>query len=111
MTEINVVGCQHGNDCHEAGVTDMSFLDYLISVDARTALMGRMMQKLGVDRQLKTVPDHEAVTRRAVDRCRACGHQDECAIWIDENEQPNDPPDYCRNRDLIARLQHAAGLR
>ncbi|TIV10090.1 MAG: hypothetical protein E5W00_08355, partial [Mesorhizobium sp.] len=62
LTEINVVGCQHGNDCHEAGVTDMNFLDYLISVDARTALMGRMMQKLGVDRQLKTVPDHEAVT-------------------------------------------------
>ena len=26
----------------------MTFLDYLISVDARTALMGRMMQKLGV---------------------------------------------------------------
>ena len=34
----------------------MTFLDYLISVDARTALMGRMMQKLGVDKQLKSVP-------------------------------------------------------
>lgn len=34
----------------------MSFFDYLISVDVRTELTGRMMQKLGVDRQLKTVP-------------------------------------------------------
>jgi hypothetical protein len=82
----------------------MSFFDYLISVDVRTELTGRMMQKLGVDRQLKTVPDQAAVTSRAVDRCRSCGHQDECAVWLDENEQPDDPPDYCRNRDLIARL-------
>ncbi|MER9951895.1 DUF6455 family protein [Mesorhizobium sp. M0047] len=78
----------------------MNFLDYLVSVDARTALMDRMMRKLGVDRQLKVVPDHEAV-----------GHQDECAIWLDEHQQADDPPDYCRNRDLIARLQHAAGQR
>ncbi|WP_292523564.1 DUF6455 family protein [Mesorhizobium sp.] len=111
MTEINVVGCHYGDDCQEAGVIDMSFFDYLISVDARTALMGRMIQRLGVDRQLKTVPNQASVTSRAVDRCRSCGHQDECAVWLDENEQPDDPPDYCRNRDLIARLQRAGGLR
>lgn len=35
----------------------MTFLDYLISIDARTALMGRMMRRLGVDRQLKVVAD------------------------------------------------------
>jgi hypothetical protein len=111
LTEINVVGCQHGNDCQEAGVTDMNFLDYLISADARVALMDRMMRKLGVDRQLKVVADHAAVTHRAVDRCRSCGHQDECSIWLDEHQQADSPPDYCRNRDLIARLQHAAGQR
>ncbi|ADV15434.1 hypothetical protein EN962_24620 [Mesorhizobium sp. M7A.F.Ca.CA.001.09.2.1] len=89
----------------------MSFLDYLISVDARVALMGRMMRKLGVDRQLKVVADHAAVTDRAVNRCRSCGHQDECSTWLDQNEQADAPPDYCRNRDLIARLQHVAGQR
>ncbi len=31
----------------------MTFLDYLISVDARTALMSHMMQKLGVEKQLR----------------------------------------------------------
>ncbi|WP_027062195.1 DUF6455 family protein [Mesorhizobium loti] len=89
----------------------MSFLDYLISIDARTVLMARMMQRLGVDRQLKVVADHAAVTNRAVDRCRSCGHQDECSTWLDEHQQADNPPDYCRNRDLIARLQHAAGQR
>ncbi|PTE07059.1 DUF6455 family protein [Mesorhizobium helmanticense] len=89
----------------------MTFLDYLISVDARTVLMGRMMQKLGVDRQLKVVADHVAVTNRASDRCRSCGHQDDCTTWLDEHQQADNPPDYCRNRDLIARLQLAAGQR
>ncbi|WP_258122833.1 DUF6455 family protein [Mesorhizobium onobrychidis] len=111
MTEINAAAAGMAMICRETGVTDMSFLDYLISVDARTALMGRMMQKLGVDRQLKVVPDYVAVTNRAVDRCRSCGHQDECSTWLNEHQQADDPPDYCRNRDLIARLQHAAGQR
>ena len=83
----------------------MIFLEYLIGTDARTALMGRMMQKMGVDRQLKVVADHIAVTNRAVDRCRSCGHQDECAAWLDENQHVDRPPAYCRNDDLIARLQ------
>ncbi|ESZ68752.1 DUF6455 family protein [Mesorhizobium sp. L103C105A0] len=89
----------------------MSFLDYLISVDARTALMGRMMRTLGVDRHLKVVADHAAVTNRAVNRCRACGHQDECMTWLDEHEHASEPPDFCHNRDLIARLQHVSGER
>ncbi|RUW80837.1 MAG: hypothetical protein E5V91_01575 [Mesorhizobium sp.] len=83
----------------------MSFLDYLMGVDARIAFMGRMMQKTGVDRQLRVVADHVAVTNRAVDRCRSCGHQDECAAWLDETEHADHPPAYCRNGDLIARLQ------
>ena len=83
----------------------MSFLDYLMGADARTALMGRMMQKMGVERQLRVVADHVAVTNRAVDRCRSCGHQDECAAWLDETEHADHPPAYCRNGDLITRLQ------
>lgn len=87
----------------------MNFVDYLISVDARTALFGSMMRKLGLDRQLKLIADHAAVTNRAVDRCRSCGHQGECSAWLEESLQPKAPPDYCRNKDLIARLQHVAG--
>ncbi len=87
----------------------MTFLDFITAHDVRTALMGRMMRKFGVDAQLKSIADHANVTARAADRCRACGQQDECTKWLDENEQPDLPPDYCRNGDLIARLQHARG--
>lgn len=87
----------------------MTFFDYLVAHDVRTTLMGRMMQTFGVDRTLRSIPDHANVTARAVDRCRACGHQAECATWLDTDEKPASPPDYCRNSDLIARLQHATG--
>ncbi|MBZ9672871.1 DUF6455 family protein [Mesorhizobium sp. B2-1-8] len=87
----------------------MTFLDYLISVDARTALMDRMMRTLGVDRQLTVVADHAAVTNRAVNRCRSCGHQDDCSAWLDNHHHADEPPAYCRNSDLIARLQHVSG--
>ena len=83
----------------------MTFLEYLIGVDARTALMERMMQKLNVNKQLEIVADHAAVVSRAVDRCRSCGHQDECAAWLDETTHADNPPAYCRNGDLIAGLQ------
>jgi hypothetical protein len=49
----------------------MSFYDFLVSVDVRTALMGRMMRKFGVDRWLKYMPNHAAVTSRAVGACSA----------------------------------------
>jgi hypothetical protein len=84
----------------------MSFYDFLVSIDVRTALMERMMQKFSVDRQLKCLPHHAAVVSRAVDRCRSCGHQDACADWLEHNDRPDEPPDFCRNRDLIARLRH-----
>ncbi|MDX8480956.1 DUF6455 family protein [Mesorhizobium sp. VK24D] len=92
-------------------VTEMNFLDYLLPIDVKTSLMGRMMQKMGVERQLKIIPDQVAVINRAVDRCRSCGHQAECSTWLDSHEQADAPPEYCRNADLIARLQHAAGHR
>lgn len=87
----------------------MTFLDYITTHDVRAALMDKMMHKFGIDTQLRSIADHSNVTARAADRCRACGHQGECATWLDENEQPDLPPDYCRNGDLIARLQHAQG--
>ena len=89
----------------------MNFLDYLLPVDVRTSLMDRMMQKMGVSRPSRTIPDHTAVTNRAANRCRSCGHQAECSTWLDSHEQAEAPPDYCCNADLIARLQHADGLR
>ena len=67
--------------------------------------MHRMMERFGVDRPLKTLPHHGEVTARAVERCGSCGHDGECAEWLDHNKQPEAPPEYCRNADLIERLR------
>ncbi len=85
----------------------MSFIDYLLAHDPRTSLMHRMLRKFGVDRRLRTIADHAHVTARAADRCASCGKKEACAQWLDLNEEPASPPDYCRNANLIARLQRA----
>lgn len=85
----------------------MSFIDYLLAHDPRTALMHRMLRKFGVDRRLRTIADHAHVTARAAERCQSCGKHDACAQWLDANESPDSPPDYCRNANLIARLEKA----
>jgi hypothetical protein len=51
------------------------------------------------------LPHHGEVSARAVERCGSCGHGSECADWLDHNQQPEVPPEYCRNADLIERLR------
>ncbi|WP_245454790.1 MULTISPECIES: DUF6455 family protein [unclassified Mesorhizobium] len=41
---------------------------------------------------MTVVADQVAVTNRAADRCHACGHQAECATWLDSQEQADSPP-------------------
>ncbi|WP_394886131.1 DUF6455 family protein (plasmid) [Mesorhizobium sp. AaZ16] len=55
------------------------------------------MRKFGVDRQLKRLANHAAVTSRAVDCCRSCGHQEACGEWLAREDHPDEPPDFCRN--------------
>ncbi len=35
--------------------------------------------------------------------CTACSKPDECRQWL-ETHETGTPPDYCRNRNLLARL-------
>lgn len=88
----------------------MSFYDFIAGIDVRSTLFEPMLRKFGLATQLKSLPDHAGVSARAVDRCRACGHQDDCAEWLGANDNPPEPPVYCRNRDLIARLSKQVGL-
>lgn len=78
-------------DDYKLESVNMSFYDFLVSADVRTAWMGRMMQKFMVDRELRCLPDHAAVVSYAVDRCRSCGHQDACADWLEQDDHPDQP--------------------
>jgi hypothetical protein len=84
----------------------MGIFGFLASGASSGGLMHRMMQALGVDRQLKHLPGHGAVETRATERCSHCEHETECAGWLaaNENANPDEPPEFCANRDLIARL-------
>ncbi len=83
----------------------MGPFDFLTSGNASKTLMTRMMTRFGVDRQLRRLPGHGAATARAVERCSRCGHDEECASWLANNDDPAAPPEFCRNSDLIARLR------
>ena len=72
------------------------------------SLMQRMMETLGVYGRLHHLPGHAGVEARAEERCGKCGHEEACASWLAANENPEQPPEYCRNSDLIARLNQLA---
>ena len=89
----------------------MALFGFLTTGNAPKSLMHRMMAALGVYRQLRELPGHAAVEARAAGRCSHCTHETECANWLAENENPEDPPEFCSNRDLIARLRKAEEAR
>jgi hypothetical protein len=84
----------------------MTGLAFLTFGKKPKSLMQRMMEKLGVYGRLTQLPGHAGVEERAAERCGKCGHEEECAGWLAANENPQEPPEFCRNRDLIARLSH-----
>lgn len=83
----------------------MNFFGFLTTDNEGKSLMHRMMTALGVGGRLKELPGHAAVEARAAKRCSRCDHEGECASWLAANENPDLPPTFCSNRDLIARLQ------
>jgi len=86
----------------------MNFFGFLTADKEGKSLMHRMMAALGVDRRLRELPGHAAVEARAAERCSQCDHEGECINWLAANEKPDQPPEFCSNRDLIARLQKLA---
>ncbi len=81
----------------------MSFYDYIIGIDVRTVNMERMMQRFHVDGALAELP--LAARNAAIERCRSCGRQDLCRAWLDAGVEADEPPDYCRNGQLIDDLR------
>jgi hypothetical protein len=89
---------------HEQGEAAMSFYDYILGIDIRTVNMDRMMRRFGVDQALDAQPPIMRV--HAVERCRACGRQEDCRAWLDAAVDADVPPSYCRNGQLIDDLSH-----
>ncbi len=83
----------------------MAILKFFDRIYRHMDLMDRMMDVVGVNNKLKTLPDAPGVLRRAVLRCQTCDNTEECQSFLDANSSADEAPVYCRNHDLFARLK------
>ena len=71
-------------------------------------LVDRMAEALGLDLEelmMEGRIDMDALGD-AVLSCTGCASAEACHNWLDAQSEPaSDTPDYCRNRDLFARLK------
>jgi hypothetical protein len=74
---------------------------------ARSELMHAMFGRLGIGDWFAGNPARAAVLRGAAIRCATCGHERECAQWLDNNPVADHAPDFCRNRELADRIRSA----
>lgn len=86
----------------------MSVLDIFSRLTKQADLMDAMMNKLGVSDEIRNLPDHAGVLRRAANRCLSCDRADACQHWLSHEAQPDEAPSFCRNHDLFARVLRTA---
>lgn len=68
----------------------------------------RMADKVGADLSRafdKTVQADALALRGIALRCATCKQHAACAKLLNENEQLESPPEYCRNAEMFRRLQ------
>lgn len=73
-------------------------------------LVDRMATKLGVDLQSAAITGSISVDAlgEAVLRCADCPNPAHCQGVLAEDHETDQPPEYCRNLDLLRRLATAA---
>lgn len=82
----------------------MSVLDIFSRLTQQADLMDAMMDKLGVANEMRHMPDHAAVLRRAANRCLTCEKPDSCQHWLNNESHPDEAPAFCKNHDLFERV-------
>jgi hypothetical protein len=82
----------------------MDIVGHLIKKAVHTSLFQSMMSTLGLRNTLQELPDSPAVIARAVERCMGCEQVSACEDWLDSHSGAYEPPSYCKNGDLAARL-------
>ena len=88
----------------------MKFQRVLSRIDHHADLFERMTAKLGLRKELSELNNVGPIYRRAAIRCLSCDKAGECEAWLDARNEPEDAPDYCRNRGLFSRLKATPAL-
>lgn len=75
-------------------------------LDRMSATLGIDMQQAAIDGKLRADDISDAVLR-----CAECPDPVHCAGWLaDHASGADEPPEYCRNTDLMQRLPAKTGL-
>ena len=71
-------------------------------------LVDRMAGAVGLDLEQQAIDGKISIDEisDSVLRCTECPNPGHCEAWLSRTEQASQPPEYCRNADLFARLQH-----
>jgi hypothetical protein len=95
-------GTDHALETTEVG---MGLFARMKRAIARAEMMESMFSRLGVRGWFAENPARAAVLRGAAMRCASCGHEGECASWLDSHETAKHAPDFCRNKELAERIR------
>jgi hypothetical protein len=71
----------------------------------RQDLMRRMMQLCEVDSATAASIDGGLAFRIAEMKCRFCLNEAACQLWLDSDEGPRVPPDFCLNAEFFRLCQ------
>ena len=74
------------------------------------ALLDRTATRLGLDLEEEALSGHLEFDEiaDAVLRCVSCANPEDCEHWLErETSVEKSTPVYCRNKDLLSRLQEA----
>ena len=86
-------------------------MGFLQRMDRHADLVGSMAETLHVDlaKSMQYGQISPMDLRNAVMSCMGCEADGECQDWLEAHKATgaSDTPRYCRNRELLLRLQHA----
>ncbi len=83
----------------------MMIPDILKRIARHSELFDTMANKLKLRETLLNVSENAGVYRRANMRCLSCRSADACEQWLASATDPEEAPDYCRNKALFSRLE------
>ncbi len=83
----------------------MKLSGILARISRHAELFDAMITKLGVRDRMYDLQDTPSAYRRANMRCLSCSSAGECSEWLESNFNPQEAPEFCRNKALFKRLE------
>lgn len=80
----------------------MDIETYFQRLSRNTGLMNRMMDRVGVDKAGVSVIDGGMALSAAQTKCVFCSSPETCSRWLDGDEGPQNPANFCPNSSFFS---------